>query len=586
MDRLRGFDRLYNFSSTGVFNHLDRYRHGAYGATTYQAKELSPGTYYAFCVAPTNSTAESAVAYVDPTTLDPVPTIAGILVDGNSTPAPIAGTTTHLTADAAGSGPTSQLTFAWSVGASETGETAMFSVNNCNAAEDTTVTFYAAGDYNLVLTVTDAQGAAAYKAVDVTVQQTPSGITVTPANVALAESQTQQFSAVEVDQFGNNMYPQPASFTWSAGGAAASFPTPATGDGSYPTPPPGIAITSGGLYTAPPVGDATGTVTVHGGRDFRLSQCRRRGRCRGVRAGQQRHSADPETLDETKIFTDTGAPAGTIPTLNPPGVTLCGAADINLGDGTHLDASGASIVRENAGRTVIQTYITITNSSYLPWTGMVLNPSGTSFWACDASCYVYEFSIATGAKERGFLASGDLGELASSRFPHFSDLTVDDHNNTTNSVTAIDGAVPVLYVPENPRLKRLTSTSAFLRPMPAPGKIVSLTVERSDGLWTASTGFTTSGGTLDEVLPVTNTPAEFVVKATLNTGTSTEPWKLMSTSSSRGRTWAPGPRPGRPRPGQRRRGLAVGLGPGHYGRRRQQRLGIRQCQNHQARHDG
>ena len=121
------------------------------GATTYQAKELSPGTYYAFCVAPTNSTAESAVAYVDPTTLDPVPTIAGILVDGNSTPAPITGTTTHLTADAAGSGPTSQLTFAWSVGASETGETAMFSVNNCNAAEDTTVTFYAAGDYDLVL---------------------------------------------------------------------------------------------------------------------------------------------------------------------------------------------------------------------------------------------------------------------------------------------------------------------------------------------------------------------------------------------------------------------------------------------------
>ena len=78
----------------------------------------------------------------------------------------------------------------------------------------------------------------------------------------LAESQTQQFSAVEVDQFGNNMYPNRPRFTWSAGGAAASFPTPATGDGSYPTPPPGIAITSGGLYTAPPVGDATGTVTA------------------------------------------------------------------------------------------------------------------------------------------------------------------------------------------------------------------------------------------------------------------------------------------------------------------------------------
>ena len=102
-----------------------------------------------------------------------------------------------------------------------------------------------------------------------------------------------------------------------------------------------------------------------------------------------------------------------------------------------------------------------------------------------------------------------------------------------------------LYVPEDPTTQ--TADVRHQRPFTpsalAPGKIVSLTVERSDGLWTASTGFTTSGGTLDEVLPVTNTPAEFVVKATLNTGTSTEtlevdvdvvkPWTDVG-------TWTPG----------------------------------------------
>jgi hypothetical protein len=321
------------------------------------------------------------------------------------------------------------------------------------------------------------------------------------------------------------MYPQPASFTWSAGGAAASFPPPATGDGSNPTPPAGIAITSSGLYTAPPVGDATGTVTamadgISGSANVAVED--------DVEVYVQANSGtapDPETLDETKIFTDTGALAGTISTLNPPGVTLCGAAaDINLGDGTHLDASGASVVRKNAGGTVIQTYITITNSSYLPWSGMVLDPSGTSFWACDASCYVYEFSIATGAEERGFLASGDLGEIGILQVPTLLGLTVDDHNNTTNTVTAIDATVPVLYVPED-----LTSHTAdvdinaiFSPNTIAAGNDVSLTVTQGSQI-VEDTGCA-GGGTLEQVLsvPVKSTASVFVVKATLDTAAGTD----------------------------------------------------------------
>ena len=184
--------------------------------TTYAATGLAAGgTYYAFCVAPSNSTAASAVAYLDPQTLNGAPTIASTPSAGAN---PVTTTSTTLTVLGADDGGEGNLTYSWSVVSGPSDGGAYFSLNDSNAAKNTTVTFYAAGDFRFQVTVTDAQGAYATSTVDVTVQQTLMSITVTPGialvSLVLPVEQTQQFTADATDQFGNDMSPQPV-FTWN-----------------------------------------------------------------------------------------------------------------------------------------------------------------------------------------------------------------------------------------------------------------------------------------------------------------------------------------------------------------------------------
>ena len=60
----------------------------------------------------------------------------------------------------------------------------------------------------------DALGAAAVGTVNVTVQQTPATITVTPGAAVVLTGATQQFNATEFHQFGDPMNTQP-TFAWS-----------------------------------------------------------------------------------------------------------------------------------------------------------------------------------------------------------------------------------------------------------------------------------------------------------------------------------------------------------------------------------
>ena len=105
-----------------------------------------------------------------------------------------------------------------------------FSVNDTNAAKNTTATFSKAGSYVFVVTITDAGGLSVTTPVSVTVKQTVTSITVTPATATVHARQTQQFTALAFDQFGAALLTQP-TFTWSL-----------TGRGT---------LSSTGLYTAP-----------------------------------------------------------------------------------------------------------------------------------------------------------------------------------------------------------------------------------------------------------------------------------------------------------------------------------------------
>ncbi len=149
-------------------------------------------------------------------------------------------TTANLSVLATDSSGAASLTYSWAtVGTPPAGVT--FSSNGTNAAQNTTATFSKAGSYVFQVTVTDPSGLTATSQVGVTVNQTLNSIQVTPGTATVSPGGTQQFSASELDQFGNALASQPAC-TWSLSSTSAG------------------TISSTGLFTAG--SSASGTVTV------------------------------------------------------------------------------------------------------------------------------------------------------------------------------------------------------------------------------------------------------------------------------------------------------------------------------------
>ena len=121
--------------------------------------------------------------------------------------------------------------------------TPTFSSNGSNASQNTTATFYRAGTYTFQVTITDPSGLTVVSSVTVTVIQTVTSISITPATVTVADGAKQQFTATALDQFGQALTAQP-TFTWQVSSSS------------------GGTISSTGLYTAPKKGTGKFQVEV------------------------------------------------------------------------------------------------------------------------------------------------------------------------------------------------------------------------------------------------------------------------------------------------------------------------------------
>jgi subtilase family serine protease len=160
---------------------------------------------------------------------------------------PVTGTTTNLSVLGTDPAGASSLTYTWSVTSAPTGAAApTFSVNGTNAAQNTTVTFYQAGSYTFQVTLTDPSGLTAASNVSVTVNQTLTSITVSPATATLADGTSKQFKASAKDQFGKAMSTQPA-FSWTLINNSLG------------------TVSTTGLYKAPGTGTGTATVQASAG---------------------------------------------------------------------------------------------------------------------------------------------------------------------------------------------------------------------------------------------------------------------------------------------------------------------------------
>jgi hypothetical protein len=166
------------------------------------------------------------------------PTISTI----SASPSPVTGTTTVLSVTASDPNQGGTITsYTWSVKSGPSGVT-FDSNNGTSNGASVTATFTQAGSYTFLVTVNESLGASNTATVDVTVQQTLTSITVTPATTAVADGKTKQFSATALDQFGIALVTQP-TFTWSVASGGA-----------------GTIDSSTGLYSAPASGVGSDTV--------------------------------------------------------------------------------------------------------------------------------------------------------------------------------------------------------------------------------------------------------------------------------------------------------------------------------------
>ena len=140
------------------------------------------------------------------------PTVASAAV---ATTNPVSGRSTALSVSGADDGGEARLVYSWATGGTPPAAVS-FSVNDSNAAKQTTATFSKAGTYTLVATIRDEGGQTVTSSVNVTVRQTFSGLEVSPASVSLTQGSTKQFTVIGKDQFGNAMT-APAT-TWSTNG--------------------------------------------------------------------------------------------------------------------------------------------------------------------------------------------------------------------------------------------------------------------------------------------------------------------------------------------------------------------------------
>jgi hypothetical protein len=165
---------------------------------------------------------------------------------------PVTGTSTALSVLGADDGGESNLTYLWS----DTGPGNLSysgTTNGTNAAKDITANFTQAGNYNFTVTITDSGGLFTTSSVAVTVEQTPTGVVVSPSSPTIAVGGMEQFSATASDQFGNAI--GSPTFGWSIGGSGNSID--ATGLVTLGSTP--------GTYTVTAtLGAASGTASITG----------------------------------------------------------------------------------------------------------------------------------------------------------------------------------------------------------------------------------------------------------------------------------------------------------------------------------
>src|SRR5207247_2027703 len=112
-----------------------------------------------------------------------------IVAAASASPSLVVGASTILSVLAADDGGGSNLTYIWATTGSPPAAV-NFSINNSNAAKNTTATFTTAGSYNLLVAISDGTNTTT-SSLAVTVNQTLTSIVISPGTATVNENATQ-----------------------------------------------------------------------------------------------------------------------------------------------------------------------------------------------------------------------------------------------------------------------------------------------------------------------------------------------------------------------------------------------------------
>jgi hypothetical protein len=168
-------------------------------------------------------------------------------------PNPVTGTSTGLSALGTENGSGAGLTYTWAY-IGPTGVTYTGATNGTNAAQGITANFTQSGTYNFTVTIADAGNLSIQSPVSVTVNQTPTNVSVSPSTTTTIPVGTSQgYTASVTDQFGNAM--SSSGVTWSIAGTFNSISD--TGNATLGSAPGTFNVTATD-------GSAQGTSTLIG----------------------------------------------------------------------------------------------------------------------------------------------------------------------------------------------------------------------------------------------------------------------------------------------------------------------------------
>src|SRR5258706_468219 len=188
-------------------------------------------------------------------TVNVINTPPNVAIPAAATPNPAPGLTTTLSVLGTDDAGEANLTYTWATSGTPPAPVT-FSANGTHAAKTVGATFTKAGSYGFQVTIRDSGNQSVTSSVTVTVNQTLTSITVSPASASVATGATQPFTATAFDQFNQALSPQP-TVTWTVGGGgtistAGVFSAGSTAGGPFP-----VTASSGGI-----TGTASVTVTA------------------------------------------------------------------------------------------------------------------------------------------------------------------------------------------------------------------------------------------------------------------------------------------------------------------------------------